>query len=360
MESLIIHTESKDYPVVIGYDVIHKLRDFLIESQFSKVLIITDTTLEKLHLSTLQKELIGIGIEVFVVPSGESAKTFEVFYQVQTYALQSHLDRNSVIVAFGGGAVGDMAGFVAATYMRGIPFIQVPTTILAHDSAVGGKVAINHELGKNMIGSFYQPEAVFYDMRFLETLPKQEVRSGFAEIIKHALISDKNFYHWLMNKTPAFSKLSNKHLENAITMGVKIKGNIVSKDEKETGIRAFLNFGHTLGHAIEAEMGYGKISHGEAVVIGMVFALQISQDIYELEFELDTFTTWLEGLGYTTKIPIGLSPSKLLVRMKGDKKAFSESVRFVLLKEIGNPGLKSLTDEYLLEKLNLFMEGERI
>lgn len=353
-----IHTESKDYPMVIGNGVIHKLRDFIVEAQFSKVLIVTDSTLEKLHLSKLLEELSGLENEVFVVPSGESAKSFEVFYQVQTFALQSHLDRNSCIIAFGGGAVGDLAGFVAATYMRGIPFIQVPTTILAHDSAVGGKVAINHELGKNMIGAFYQPEAVFYDMRFLESLPTKEIRSGFAEIIKHGLIADESFYHWLINKTPAFSTLSNEHLEKAITMGVKIKGDIVSQDEKENGIRAFLNFGHTLGHAIEAEMGYGKISHGEAVVVGMVFALQISKEIFNFDFDLAKFKAWLKDLGYATEIPYELSPKNLLLRMKGDKKAFAEKVNFVLLKEIGKPCLKSLKDEYLLEKLTLIMEGE--
>ena len=197
---------------------------------------------------------------------------------VNLKALDFKLDRHSLILALGGGAVGDLSGFVAATFMRGIPFIQIPTTILAHDSAVGGKVAINHPAGKNMIGAFYQPEAVVYDIDFLKSLPEHEIRSGFAEVIKHGLIQDPSFYHWLKENILSIDMMiSDENLIHFLSRGVEIKSAIVEEDEKETGIRAYLNFGHTLGHAIEAELGYGKLTHGEAVVIGMLYALQLSE-----------------------------------------------------------------------------------
>src|SRR5690606_22285980 len=211
-----------------------------------------------------------------------------------TFALEQKLDRKSVILAFGGGAVGDLSGFVAASFMRGIPFIQIPTTILAHDSAVGGKVAINHPLGKNMIGAFYQPEAVFYDLDFLHSLPLHERRSGFAEVIKHSLISDEDFYVWLRENVHDLDQLRNEEMLYFLKKGIRIKEQIVSQDEKESGIRAFLNFGHTLGHAIEGEAGYGNITHGEGVVIGMMFALGLSKKKLGLSFHLDEFESWLK------------------------------------------------------------------
>lgn len=232
------------------------------------------------------------------------------------------------------GAVGDLTGFVAASFMRGIPFIQVPTTILAHDSAVGGKVAINHPLGKNMIGAFYQPEAVIYDLELLKSLPIQEVRSGFAEVIKHALISDPAFYQWLTANVHDLNSLTLEQLNYALVKGITIKNNFVSQDERETGIRAYLNLGHTLGHAIESEMGYGNFTHGEAVMIGMVFALKISSRLLGLPFQLTEFIDWVNKLGYRTNIPEQLQFESLIGKMKQDKKSVGETIRFVLLNPI--------------------------
>lgn len=356
METVLIETKSKQYPAFVGEGIISDLVNFIKENfpKYTKIMILTDETVANIHLHTLTNALTELEPIVHIVPSGEKAKTFDVYYQSLSFALEQKLDRRSILISFGGGAIGDLGGFVAATFMRGIPFIQVPTTILAHDSAVGGKVAINHPLGKNMIGAFYQPEAVFYDLNFLKTLPAQERRSGFAEVIKHAFISDVSFLQWLLDHVKDLNSISSADLKTALVKGIHIKGAIVAEDEKETGVRAFLNFGHTLGHAIEAETGYGKTTHGEAVAIGMLFALQLSKQIYDLQFDDQAFKTWLEQLGYKTAIPEQLSHQLLIERMKQDKKSFAQKVNFVLLKEIGEPAIIEVSEELLLGTLAQF------
>ena len=353
METIQIQTESKSYPVFVGEGVRKELNDFLSNhlTDLTRILIITDETVARLHLQELQKVLSAWNPIIFIAPSGEKAKTFDVYYQALSTALENGLDRKSVILSFGGGAVGDLSGFVAASYMRGIPFIQVPTTILAHDSAVGGKVAINHPLGKNMIGAFYQPEAVFYDLEWLKTLPVQEIRSGFAEVIKHALISDSDFLYWLQANIPDIQSISQERLADSLIKGIGIKNKFVSQDERETGVRAYLNFGHTLGHAIESEMGYGNFTHGEAVMIGMVYALKLSNQLLNLSFNVTEFVRWVTKLGYDIKLPSHLSFEQLLRKMKQDKKSVGESYRFVLLEQIGQPKLQEVSEKVLLEEL---------
>ena len=244
MEAIQIQTSSKNYEVFIGEGVRNEISTFLTNHfpNLTRILIITDETVGKIHLDKLVPLVSKWDPVIFTAPSGEKAKTFEVFYDALSMALESRLDRKSVILAFGGGAVGDLSGFVAASFMRGIPFIQIPTTILAHDSAVGGKVAINHPLGKNMIGAFHQPEAVFYDLELLNTLPEQEIRSGFAEVIKHALIYDFNFYEWLKTDIHHLDFLTSEQLFESLSKGIKIKNEFVSKDEKETGNSCLLKF----------------------------------------------------------------------------------------------------------------------
>ncbi len=356
MNEHIVKTSFKSYPVYIGEGVIQQLPVFIKEKRASvtKILIITDETVGELYLSTILPLLSDFHVEIMKVPSGEKAKTFEIYYDCLTFALQSKLDRHSLILALGGGAVGDLSGFVAATFMRGIPFIQIPTTILAHDSAVGGKVAINHPEGKNMIGAFYQPEAVIYDTNFLNSLPLHERRSGFAEVIKHGLIQDFSFYQWLKNHIYSLDTIRNDEMVGFLTRGIEIKSAIVAQDEREAGIRAYLNFGHTLGHAIEAEMGYGKMTHGEAVLIGMLFALQLSEKYAGLEFDINGLLEWVQKLGYQTKVPGDLSYDRLIERMKGDKKSVGQQIRMVLLNEIGSPGLYEFSDEEILSELNQF------
>ncbi|MCM3766566.1 3-dehydroquinate synthase [Neobacillus niacini] len=353
MATLEIQTESKQYQVFVEEGVRNDIRSFLTNHfpALTRILIITDETVSKLHLERLLAALDPLRPLVFTAPGGENAKTFDVYYDALSTALESRLDRKSVILSLGGGAVGDLAGFVAATYMRGIPFIQIPTTILAHDSAIGGKTAINHPLGKNMIGAFYQPEAVFYDLDFLKTLPPQEVRSGFAEVIKHALIFDPDFYDWLNANIADLNKISMEQLSQCLIKGILIKNEFVSRDEREQGVRAYLNFGHTLGHAIEAEMGYGNFTHGESVMIGMVFALKLSIERAGLAFKLEEFIDWITRLGYISEVPASLSHEKLLRKMKQDKKSVGESVRFVLLEKVGEPIVQTISDSDLLEKL---------
>jgi 3-dehydroquinate synthase len=358
METIQIKTDSKSYEVMIGEGVLSKIKPFLSShfNQLTKIMIITDEIVADLHLPKLLKELNEFQPVIFTAPGGERAKTFEVFYNALSAALENRLDRKSVIVALGGGAVGDLGGFVAASFMRGIPFIQVPTTILAHDSAVGGKVAINHPLGKNMIGAFYQPEAVFYDINLLSTLPPAELRSGFAEVVKHALIKDPEFYAWLLNNVRDLRSFTNEQLLFILSKGIKVKRDFVSQDEKETGIRAYLNFGHTLGHAIESEMGYGNFTHGEAVMIGMVFALELSEKLLGLTFNLDEFVHWVRGLGYQVDLPEQVTQSNLIDKMKQDKKSVGESVQFVLLEAIGEPLLRKVADDQLGDSLNHFIQ----
>jgi 3-dehydroquinate synthase len=357
MRTIVVETSSKSYPVHIGINLIPKLVRFITDRGFSKIWLITDENVAALHLHSFLEEFKKSSVEMMttIVPGGERAKTFSVFEKCHTEALQAGVNRSSLVLAFGGGAVGDLAGFVAATYMRGIPFIQVPTTLLAHDSAVGGKVAINHKLGKNMIGAFYQPESVFYDISYLKTLPSKEMRSGFAEAIKHALIQDFHFYHVLKEEINSIEALNEKNLEWIIHRGIEIKASIVKEDEKEKGIRAFLNFGHTLGHAIEANIGYGKITHGEAVLIGMIFALKLSEKFARLKFDIEEFIAWAQKLGYQTNIPSALNGNDLLVTMKKDKKTTGELLNFVLLQSIGNPVLRPLSEEDVIRELNSMM-----
>ncbi|WP_077213798.1 3-dehydroquinate synthase [Bacillus dakarensis] len=352
-----IRTASKEYPVFVEAGAIHSISTYLDEHfpSITKLVIITDGNVGERYLDTLSSALSTHKPVFHIVPNGESAKTFEVYHECLTFCLEQKLDRKSLVLAFGGGAVGDLAGFVAATFMRGIPFIQLPTTILAHDSAVGGKVAINHPLGKNMIGAFYQPEAVFYDLNLLNTLPSQERRSGFAEVIKHGLIHDHEFYDWLRGNITNLSVLSEEQLSYFLTKGITIKGKIVAEDEKEAGIRAFLNFGHTLGHAIEAEAGYGNITHGEAVVIGMLFALQLSKKIVNLSFNTKELEDWLTKLGYSTILPVNLDNGRLIGRMKQDKKSIGGEISFVLLKEVGHPILYKIDENILMKELNEFV-----
>ncbi|MEH7076909.1 3-dehydroquinate synthase [Neobacillus drentensis] len=354
METIQINTKSKNYNVFVGEGVRKEISSFLANhfAGLTRILIITDETVAKLHLEKLLSELNFLNPVIYTAPSGEKAKTFDVFYDALSTALENQLDRKSVILSFGGGAVGDLSGFVAASFMRGIPFIQIPTTILAHDSAVGGKVAINHPLGKNMIGAFHQPEAVFYDLEFLKTLPAHEIRSGFAEVIKHALIDNTEFYVWLKENVVNLPSLPMDLLSDSLIKGIKVKGKIVGQDEKETGVRAFLNFGHTLGHAIESEMGYGNFTHGEAVMIGMIFALKLSKQLLGLSFDVEEFIEWIESLGYESEIPENLSYEKLIAKMRQDKKSIGHVIRFVLLEQLGQPIIREISESVLFEQLN--------
>ncbi|GIN92029.1 3-dehydroquinate synthase [Siminovitchia terrae] len=346
-----VQTASKSYPIYIKPNGLDELSKVIQKNNFTNLLIITDETVGRLHLDNLRSALPEtVDHSVYTVPSGEKAKQMSVYESCQTFALKQGLDRRSCIIAFGGGAVGDLAGFVAATYMRGISFIQVPTTILAHDSAVGGKTAINHPLGKNMIGAFHQPEAVIYHTDFIKTLPDHEIRSGFAEAVKHALIADSDLLNMLMNEIKDLHEMNDEQLTHVLQRGMEIKANIVSIDEKENGLRAVLNLGHTLGHVIESSLGYGKTTHGEAVMIGIVFALHVSKEVLGLSFPIERFEEWVKGLGYKLEIPQDLSFEDAYTGMQRDKKTIAKRPRFVLLETIGEPVLKEV-EENVLEQV---------
>ncbi|ARK30311.1 3-dehydroquinate synthase [Halalkalibacter krulwichiae] len=363
MNQVQIEAKSKTYGVYIDAGIRHQVGDLIqdvVTEPISSVLVITDSTVEPLYLQDVVASFQDVDIYTEVIKSGEASKSFSVYEQVLTKALESSLDRKSLIVALGGGVVGDLAGFVAATYMRGIRFVQVPTTLLAHDSSVGGKVAINHPLGKNMIGSFHQPEAVFYDTEALSSLPDKEWRSGFAEVIKHGFIQDENFLVWLqgINKV---KEIPLDQLSTLLKRSISVKAKIVQEDEQESGVRAYLNFGHTLGHAIESELGYGAITHGEAVVIGMVFALRVSEEVNQVDLNVTQYEQWFNELGYQTKVPMSCDKKSLISKMKQDKKAEAKSIKLVLLNRVGDPILMkvppTIIEKILVERMEVESVG---
>ena len=345
MDVIHVSTASKNYHVYLGREILGNLKDHLTE--FSKLWIITNTDLKELHLDTLTNHLPNIDTHIYIAPNGENAKTFEIYQDCISFGMNHGMDRHSVVLAFGGGAIGDLAGFVSATYMRGIAFIQLPTTILAHDSAVGGKVGINHPLGKNMVGAFKQPDLVIYDTQFLATLSIREKRSGFAEIIKHAIISDPLFLQELINEIKSLEDLTAFPLQRYLKKGIETKANIVKQDEVEKDIRSYLNFGHTLAHALEAEAGFGELTHGEAVLIGIVYALNLSMQIYPFAFPYESFISWLEELGYEWKIPENCSFEAILEWMVRDKKSIRNEPVFVLLQDLGSPVRQKVNQELL-------------
>lgn len=363
MEIIPIQTSSKQYNVYVGNDALFQL-SALIENMkpaISNVLLISDETVASFHLDEVIKILqVKQDVFSFVVPSGEKEKSFENYYAAQTFALEKGLDRHSLILALGGGMIGDLAGFVAATFMRGIRFVQIPTTLLAHDSAVGGKVAINHPLGKNMIGAFHQPEAVIYHTPFLNSLSEKEWRSGFAEVIKHSFIGDIELYHWLRKEVKQLKDLRDGKLIYTLQRAIPVKAKIVAEDETEKGIRAHLNFGHTLGHALEKEMGYGNITHGDGVAIGMLFAIFLSEQIYEKDLQYNEIKRWFTAYGYPS-MPCTLDVNRLIQVMKQDKKANGGTIRMVVMQDIGVVDVVSISDETVRAALEAFQrEGESI
>ncbi|RLQ92564.1 3-dehydroquinate synthase [Planomicrobium sp. Y74] len=337
---------ANPYKVYIGQGALNAFdesyRELLADAD--KIAIIADAQVAALHLDHLKASLnLADKLAVKEIPAGEQSKSMETFMECQSFLLENDFSRKSLLLAFGGGATGDLVGFVASTFMRGISYIQIPTTILAHDSAVGGKTAINHALGKNMIGTFHQPAAVIYDTYFLETLPDKEIRSGMAEVIKHAFISNEN---WLLELLAVknLQEMSKEQLAVNLERGIAVKAAIVEEDEFESGVRKFLNFGHTLAHAIEALSGYGKITHGEAVAIGMAYALELSG-----HRKLPEFLEWCLFNGYPLGLLENFSFEKLAGIMKKDKKSSGGLLNFVLLKETGRPFMATI-DEKEAEK----------
>ncbi|GAA0444271.1 3-dehydroquinate synthase [Lentibacillus halophilus] len=352
MDVLNVKAASRTYPIYVGEGIRRDI-NYLLPGSYTSVLIITDEAVSGHYLEDVKEGLDQSRVFTHVIPVGEQAKSVDIFYQLHTKAITCGLDRQSLIIALGGGVVGDAAGFAAATFMRGIDFIQMPTTILAHDSSVGGKVAINHEHGKNLIGNFYPPNAVIYDIQTLHTLNKQEIRSGYAELVKEALLSDADFFHTLMNRNLA--SLTNNELTEDIMRGIRIKASIVETDEYESGVRTYLNLGHTLGHALEALLGYGKWTHGELVAIGLLFAIRVSEGAYDTNLPLEKLYTWLKTNDYPLELPV-IDAETIITKMKLDKKANNASIRMVLLKEVGHPCTDNIDDADLRVHLTSFLD----
>ncbi len=354
MSTLTVELGERSYPIHIDAHLLSKanLFDGLIKSK--KAVIVTNDVIKPLLLESLQSCLQEVELEVVVLPDGEQHKTLSSFEKVITRLLEIHAGRDTTLIALGGGVIGDLTGYVAASFQRGMPFIQIPTTLLSQvDSSVGGKTAVNHPLGKNMIGAFYQPKAVFIDTATLTTLPAREFAAGMAEVIKYGIIHDVTFFDWIEQNVDSLLNQEQGALKRAIFRCCQIKAEIVEQDEQEAGIRALLNLGHTFGHAIEAEQGYGNWLHGEAVAAGIVLASQCSVKKNWLSTsEFCRIEALLKKFQLPITAPADMGMQAFMKHMRHDKKVEAGQIRFVLPKGLGHAVVtKDVSDELLKEIL---------
>ena len=354
MRTLKVELSDRSYPIHIGSNLLEKAELILPALPQRKAAIVTNMTVAPLYLDRLRNALEKQGIEsiAVILPDGEQHKNWETLNLIYDALLENRCERNTAIVALGGGVIGDISGFAAATYLRGVPFIQIPTTLLAQvDSSVGGKTAINHPLGKNMIGAFYQPRLVLTDIDTLNTLPERELKAGIAEIIKYGLIRDLPFFVWLEENIDKLKARDPEALGYAISRSCENKAEVVARDEKETGERALLNLGHTFGHAIENAMGYGNWLHGEAVAAGTILAARLSRVLGMLsEDDLKRIVSLFERAGLPVQAPeIGLE--RYLQLMELDKKVEEGKMRFVVLDAIGRACVRSDISREALSKV---------
>ncbi len=338
MQTLTVDLGERSYPIHIGPGLLEQTEWLLSHLPQKRVAIVTNTTVAPLYLEKLSRPLRAAGVDVvpIILPDGEEYKDWQTLNRIFDELLGHRAERKTTLIALGGGVVGDMTGFAAASYQRGAPFIQVPTTLLAQvDSSVGGKTGINHPLGKNMIGAFYQPKAVIADTDTLKTLPARELSAGLAEIIKYGLIWDADFFAWLESHMAALRALDPGAISYAIYRSCEIKAQVVAADERENGLRALLNLGHTFGHAIEAGMGYGNWLHGEAVGAGMVLAGRLSLRLGLIAADAQArIEALVAAAGLPVEVP-ALGLDQYLSYMGVDKKVEGGRIRFVLLKRIG-------------------------
>ena len=350
MKKLPVNLGQRSYPIFIGDNL---LQDGININNFvkgSQVLIVTNQTIAPLYLDKTLSLFADFLVDAIVLPDGEQFKDFATLNQILDTLLSKKFDRNCTLVALGGGVIGDITGFAAAVYQRGVNFIQIPTTLLAQvDSSVGGKTGINHPLGKNMIGAFYQPKCVIADLSTLKTLEPRQISAGLAEIIKYGLINDAQFFVWLEQNIAKLLGLDKEAITYAVFKSCENKADIVAKDEKEAGIRATLNLGHTFGHAIEASQGYGVWLHGEAVAAGMVMAADLSNRMGLIESEaVKRIKQIIRAANLPTKGPAAMSEQEYLKYMKVDKKVSDGKIKLVLLNGIGS---SLITDDFEMTKL---------
>ena len=351
MKTININLEKRGYPIYVGEGLIEDYDLFKKHISNKKVAIITNDKVAPLYLQKVtnilsnDKDIIPI-----ILPDGEAFKNLETLNLIYDALLKNKANRQVTLIALGGGVIGDITGFAAATFMRGVDFIQLPTTLLSQvDSSVGGKTGINHQLGKNMIGAFYQPKCVIADIRLLETLPDKELSAGLAEVIKYGLIRDFSFFEWLENNIEGIMKRDSQLLIQSVIRSCQNKADIVEADEFESGIRAILNLGHTFGHAIETATGYGKWLHGEAIATGMVMAAYLSEQMGWLSREENQR---IKSLIIHANLPINppeISKQKFLDLMQLDKKTKEDQINLVLQQGIGKA---ILTSDYNIEKFH--------
>jgi 3-dehydroquinate synthase len=357
MQTLTVDLGERSYPIYIGPGLLANAELFRRHLAGQQVAIVTNETVAPLYLSSLQQALGGLQVATVILPDGESFKTWETLQLIFDGLLQARHDRKTTIIALGGGVVGDMAGFAAACYQRGVDFIQVPTTLLSQvDSSVGGKTGINHPLGKNMVGAFYQPNAVVIDTSVLASLPARELSAGLAEVIKYGLICDPDFLAWLEEHIEELRALRSAVVIEAIERSCAAKARVVGADERESGLRAILNLGHTFGHAIETHMGYGVWLHGEAVAAGTVMALEMSTRLGWISAaERDRGIRLLQRAGLPVVPPVEMTPQDFLEHMAVDKKVLAGRLRLVLLRGLGEA---VITDDFPREVLDATLRAD--
>lgn len=338
MRQVIVDLGERSYPILVGYDILGQSECLAAHVAGQRVLIITNEQVAPLYGAQAREALAGKQVECLVLPDGEQYKTLATLERIFDTLIQGRYDRSSTLVALGGGVIGDLTGFAAATYQRGIDFIQIPTTLLAQvDSSVGGKTGVNHPGGKNLIGAFHQPRCVLTDTRVLDTLPERELTAGLAEVIKYGLIGDAFFVGWLEANMAALRHRESEALEFAIERCCRMKAQIVAADERERGQRALLNLGHTFGHAIEAAQEYRGWLHGEAVGAGMAMAARLSHRLGWLtDMEFDRILALVAAAGLPLGPPSGISAAVLRERMATDKKIARGRIRLVLPKGLGH------------------------
>ncbi|GAB5381203.1 MAG: 3-dehydroquinate synthase [Aliiglaciecola sp.] len=337
MSTITVKLGERSYPISIDSGNLSNPQLLKAQIKSNKAVVVTNDVVGPLLLEKLLKSLQSIEVDVITVPDGEQHKNLKQFEYVITRLLEMHAARDTTIIALGGGVVGDLTGFVAASFQRGMPFIQIPTTLLSQvDSSVGGKTAVNHPLGKNMIGAFYQPKSVIIDIDSLKTLPKREFAAGMAEVIKYGIIYDGEFFGWLEQHCSQLKDLDPQHLQTVIKRCCEIKAEIVAKDEREQGIRALLNLGHTFGHAIEAEQGYGNWLHGEAVAAGMIIAARVALAKGWLsEQDLDRIIKLTDAFDLPTEPPANMNYETFMQHMQHDKKVLAGAIRYIIPRKIG-------------------------
>lgn len=347
MISLTVDLDTRAYPIHIGHGILGDAALYAPLIKGRRVAIVTNDVVGPLYARTVSAALERAGAAPIVIelPDGEGHKDAQTLDRIYAGLLSAQCDRKTMLVALGGGVVGDMTGFAAATYMRGIDFIQIPTTLLAQvDSSVGGKTGINHPLGKNMIGAFHQPRAVIADLAVLDTLPARELSAGLAEVIKHGMIADLAFFEWCEANIEAMRARAPQAVLHAVRRSCEIKAAVVHADEREGGVRALLNFGHTFGHAIEAGLGYGAWLHGEAVGAGMVIATRLSERLGYLDStEAGRIEALVAAAGLPTEAP-ALGAARFLELMAIDKKNEGGDIRYIVLRSLGKAAIERVPE----------------